>query len=97
MGIFDDKQLMMRDQLRNIKKKTIVNLVNISRISKYIDRSSTMKLVHGLIFSNIDFCNSIYYDLPNCDLRPLQTIINSAAIIIVGKAMFCREKPLLSV
>ena len=82
----------MRDQLRYNKKKAIVNLINIFRISKYVDRSSTMKLLHGLIFSNIDFCNSIYYDLPNCDLRPLQITINSATRVIMGKARFCRER-----
>ena len=34
-----------------------------------------MKLIYGLVFSHIDFCNALYAELPNIRLRSLQMII----------------------
>ena len=92
LGILVDKNLDMHDQLKNVKRKAIGNLINISRISRYIDESSRMKLVHGLVMSHIDFCNSLYCGLPSKDLQPLQLIINGAARMVVGLPYFSRER-----
>ena len=44
--------------------KTIGNLINISGITKkFIKFKSRIKLIHGLVLSNLDFCNSIYAGL----------------------------------
>ena len=51
-----------------------------------------MKLVHGLVFSIIDLCNTLYYGLPNIILIGLQFLINSAAGIAVGLPRFSRER-----
>ena len=50
-----------------------------------------MKLVHGLVLSKIDFCNSIFYDLPDCDLRSLQILINGAVRLVTDLPRFSRE------
>ena len=50
-----------------------------------------MKLVHGLVLSKIDFCNSIFYELPDYDLRSMQLLINSAVRLISGLPRFSRE------
>ena len=64
----------------------------MARISGYLDKASRMKLMHQMILSNVDFCNSIFYGLPNCDLRILQVLINSAARIVVGLPRFSHER-----
>ena len=66
--------------------------MNISRISKFINESLRMKLVHGLVLSVIDFCNSLYHGLSNSDLHGLQMIINSAARIVKGMPRFSRDR-----
>ena len=91
LGVIFDKSLSMKNHLKNVKASVIGNIINISRISKYLDRPSIMKLVHGLVLSKIDFCNSIFYDLPDCDLRSLQLLINSAVRLITGLPRFSRE------
>ena len=83
-GFVFDTQLNLDEQINNVKRKVIVSLINISRIAKFIDQESKMKLVHGLVFSKIDFCNSLYYGLPSIILNGLQMLINSAAGIVVG-------------
>ena len=60
LGVIIDQTLTIRDHLRYMKGKLISNLINIARDAKYLDRGSRMHLVHNLILSNTDFCNSIY-------------------------------------
>ena len=50
-----------------------------------------MKLVYGLVLFHVDFCNTLYVQLPNCLLRNLQIVINSAARLIVGLPMYSHE------
>ena len=92
LGFVFDSQLNFDEQINNVKRKVIVNLINISRIAKFIDQDSKMKLVHGLVFSIIDFCNSLYYGLPNIILNVLQMLINSAARMVVSFLTFSGEK-----
>ena len=51
-------------------------------IRKYLTRSSTEKIVHALISSRLDFCNSILYNLPQTEVYRLQKLQNTAARIV---------------
>ena len=82
----------MKSQLNNCKKKAIAGLCNIARISKFIDCKQRIQLVHGLVLSQLDYCNSLYYSLPNGDLHAIQMIINSAIRVIKGLPRFSRER-----
>ena len=92
LGFIIDGGLSLRTQLKDVKRRVFGSIVNISRISKYIDLNSRLTLVHNLIFSSIDFCNSLYCNLPNHALRTLQLLINSAARIVKGVNHYSRER-----
>ena len=92
LGFTSDSNLTLDAQIRKIKSKAIGNLINISRISSYLDKSSRLKLVHGLVFSRIDFCNPLYFGLPNTKLKQLQLIINDATRLVAGLPRFSRER-----
>ena len=92
LGVILDQTRTLKQQLNNTKKKVVFNLINICRISKYINEASRMKLVHCLVFSVLDFCNSLYYGLPNRDLHPFQMLINSAARVVTGMPQFSRDR-----
>ena len=91
LGVMFDSNLSMKSHLKKVRSDVIINIINISRISKYLDNSSIMKLVHGLVLSKLDFCNSLFYELPDCDLRSIQLLINSAVRLISGLPRFSRE------
>ena len=82
----------MRNQLKSARRKAIGGLINISKISGYIDKGCRMKLVHSLVLSQIDFCNSLYYDLPARDINSLQMLQNSAARVIHRMPRFSRDR-----
>ena len=92
LGFTFNTDLNMKLQILNVKRKAIGNLINISKIAQYIDLNSRLKLIYGLVLSRIDFCNSLYVDLPNNLLRPLQIIINDCARLAKGIPRFSRER-----
>ena len=92
LGFTLDSNLTLDAQIQKVKSKAIGNLINISRISAYLDKSSRLKLVHGLVFSRIDFCNPLYFGLPNTKLKQLQLMINDATRLVAGLPRFSRER-----
>ena len=84
LGVYLDSNLSMDAQISNVVKITGYHLRNIAFIRKYIDVDSTKKLVYNFVISRLDYCNSIYYNLPKYKLRKLQCIFNRAARLIVG-------------
>ena len=44
-------------------------------------------LVHALISSRVDYCNSVVYGVCEVHLRPLQSALNAAARLVTGKRM----------
>lgn len=66
----------------NVKRKFIVNLINISPISKFIDKDTRMERVRGIFLLVIDFCNASNYDYSNVSFNGLQLLTNSAARIV---------------
>ena len=61
-------------------------------ISSLIDKNHRVQLVHSLVLSHIDFCNSLYYGLSIVALHPLQIILNSAARLVVKLPRFSHDR-----
>ena len=79
-----DDILTLKYQVDVLKKKDTGGFINIAKLSKFIDRECMLKLVHGLILTQIDFCNALFYGLPNTSLHDLQMILNAVVRIIVN-------------
>ena len=62
-----------------ICKYTHFHLRGIGRIRNLLTFHATAQLIHALITSRLDFCNSILYNLPNKQIERLQRIQNQAA------------------
>jgi hypothetical protein len=79
LGFIFDQELSLTNQINDTVKVANYALNNISHIRRFIDLKTTIKLIHNIVLSKIDYCNSLYYGLPNFELRKLQMIINKAA------------------
>ena len=51
---------------------------NIGRVRGLLDEDTTKLLVHTLITSRLDYCNSLYFNLPKSSLRRLKRVQNTA-------------------
>ena len=65
--------------ISGICKSTHFHLRGIGRIRNFLTFNATAQLIHALITSRLDFCNSILYNLPNKQIERLQRIQNQAA------------------
>ena len=72
----------MSSHVRSICSLASLALRNIGRVRKYLDQTSTERLVHAFISSRLDYCNSLLYGLPAKEISKLQGLQNSAAMLV---------------
>ena len=82
LGVMQDCNMTMSNQISSTCRSVRYQLRNIGFIRKYLNRSSTEKLVYALISSRLDFGNSILFNLPQTQLSILQRLQNAAAFFI---------------
>ena len=83
LGVVFDQYLTFHDHISGICKSTHFHLRGIGRIRNLLTFDATAQLIHALITSRLDFCNSILYNLPNKQIERLQRIQNQAARLFV--------------
>ena len=77
LGYFIDDELSMSKQVTSICRKGFGMLRNLWRISPRLNSIELKKqLVHSCILSRIDYCNSVYCDLPEKQIKRLQKLMN---------------------
>ena len=79
LGVVFDTYLTFHDHISGICKSTHFHLRGIGRICDLLSFDATTQLIHDLITSRLDLCNSILYNLPNNQIERLQRIQNQAA------------------
>ena len=77
LGVVFDQYLTFHDHICGICKSSHFYLRGRNRNLLTFD--ATAQLIHALITSRLDFCNSILYNLPNKQIERLQRIQNQAA------------------
>ena len=74
-----DQYLTFHDHISGICKSTNFFLRGIGRIRNLLTFDATAQLIHALITSRLDCCNSILYNLSNKQIERLQRLQNQAA------------------
>lgn len=65
-------------------------------MNKYLDEKQMLILIHNHVISKLDYCNSLYYSVPNYLLRKLlQLVKNRAARLVMGLSRRDRITPAL--
>ena len=95
LGVIFDETLCFKEQINQISRVAGYHLRNISFLKKYLDESTLKKLIHNFVITRLDFCNSLYYELPDYTLKKLQRIQNRAARLIKGIPPRNRITPVL--
>ena len=82
LGMTIDSSLNFKCQINNLVKVCNYNIRNLYAVRKYLNKETLTGLVHSLIMSHVDYCNSLYLGLPNYVLKKIQTILNKCARLI---------------
>ena len=88
--------MSFEEHVNELCRAAFYNIRNISRIHPCLSIDSTKTLVHALVTSRLDHCNSLLYGLPDYLIQRIQYIFtNEAAKVITCKRQFDHVTPLL--
>ena len=65
------------------------------RIRRYLSQDCLVTVIHAFVISRLDYCNSLMYDLPQCQISKSQRVQNAAARIAFNLSRFCEITPAL--
>ena len=82
LGVIFDPFLSFDDYISSVCRSTHFHLRNIGRIRHFLSHHATAQLIHALISTRLDYCNSVLYNLPKSSILRLQRIQNQAARIL---------------
>ena len=71
LGAWFDSHLDMSTHISKPCGSAFYYLYNIRHIKKFLSREYTEQLVHAFITSRLDYCNSLLYGVPDCQIMKL--------------------------
>ena len=95
LGAMFDNNQKMDIHISSVCRATHFHLRNIGAIRSHLTDSATASLVHSLVTSRLDYCNSLLYGLPDNQLNRLQRLQNIAARIVTRSPKHDHITPVL--
>uniref|UniRef100_A0A6I8QTX9 Reverse transcriptase domain-containing protein n=1 Tax=Xenopus tropicalis TaxID=8364 RepID=A0A6I8QTX9_XENTR len=96
LGVIFDQSLSFSNHINKTAKTCRFFLRNIAKIRPFLSQATAKTLIYALILSRLDYCNLLLTGLPDSHLSPLQSILNSAARILLLSPMRDPAQPQLS-
>ena len=84
LGVIFDDRLNLEKHINRVVSTCYGNLRNLGRIASKLTKPLKIQLVHSLILSHIDYCNALFYNLPEYLLHKLTKVLYSAVRFIFG-------------
>ena len=95
LGVIFDSNMTFARHINDLSRKSFLHITRIKQIKNYLNPKIVESLIHALIFSKIDYCNSLLYGLPNIQLSKLQRIQNASARLLTNTPKYAHITPVL--
>ena len=95
LGVMLDSNMTRSQHVLRVCQNCYFQIRLIRRLGKALSVESKLLLVHALVHSRLDYCNSVLVRLPWSLVQQLQSVLNSAARLIFGLKRFDRITPAL--
>ena len=89
LGAWFDSIFSMKTHINKVCCSGFYYLHNLRRIRKYLSQDCLATLIHAFITSRLDYCNSLMYGLPQCQISKLQRVQSAAARFAIDLSKFC--------
>ena len=88
LGVYFDPELLMERQVNKLCQVCYFYLRRLRTVCRSLTKESLLTLVHAFITSRVDYCNGVLYESNGYLLDRLQSVLNSAARLILGVSKF---------
>ena len=95
LGVEVDCTLSLKNLIKNTTKCCFYKLHNLFKIRRFLSEEAAKSMVHTLITSKLDYCNSILNGLPNTTLEFLIRVQKAATRLISNKTKFQHISPVM--
>ena len=91
-----DSALKFDRQINAVVKGAFFQLRQIAKIKNFLSRPDLEKVIHALISSRLDYCNSLYSGIASASLARLQLVQKAAARLLTGTRRWDHITPVLT-
>ena len=88
LGVYFDPELLMERQVNKLCQVCYFHLRRLRTVRRSLTKESLLTLVHAFITSRVDHCHGVLYGSNGYLLDRLQSVLNSAARLILGVREF---------
>ena len=89
LGFIFDEHLTFSDQISSVSKSCYYHIRQLRCIRPYLDSKTASTIATSIVHSKLDYCNSLYHNLPKSQIARLQQIQNSLARAVVKAPKTC--------
>ena len=90
LGVQFDSQLTFTPHVQSLARRCFYHLRQLRSVRQSLTTDSAKTLVHALIASRLYYCNSVLYQIDITATKTLQSVLHSAARLIMRKRKFDR-------
>ena len=95
LGLVFDSNFNFSNHVSQVIKSTRVHARELYRIHPLLDLNTSVLLVNALVSSRLDYCNSLFLYLTDCELKRLQLVQNSLCRVVTRSSKFSHIIPQL--
>ena len=94
LGLTTDENLTRNNHISKMLKDSYSHLSILKNPKRYTSQSVRRQLVESLIFSRLDYCNNLFIDLPQYQVRSMIKLQKSCTTLVKGK--YCSIEDVVS-
>src|SRR3989442_8222756 len=77
-----ESDLSFDQHISNVCRSSFYHIRQLRQIRPSLDLDSSIQLANALVSSKLDYCNSIFYGIPNTSIKRLQRVQNFLVRVI---------------
>jgi len=84
LGFIFDENLTFSDQISSLSKSCYSHICELRCIRPYLYSKTASTIAASIVHSKLDYCNSLYYNLPKSQINRLEQIQNCLLNVLIS-------------